>query len=84
MDIVGSKVDGVWYGGLLDRARKEEKREYYIGYKQALIDLHLRIYAYKKALKVTEDKRNRLVEEKHSGKKFTVPLLDDTSYNLEK
>ena len=45
-DVTGSKVEGRWSGGLLDRARKDERREFYVGYKQALIDLHTRIYAY--------------------------------------
>ena len=82
MDIVGSKVNGKWYGGLLDRAKKEERREFYVGYKQALIDLHQRVYAYILAIEHAKQKVEHLIANKDV--KYKVPLVDDTSYNLEK
>ena len=78
-DITGCKMkNGRWHGGLLTKARTDEKREFYIGYKQALIDLHRRVYAYNDSLKRYEDERAILV--KGPSKKFNTPLVDDTSY----
>ena len=75
-DITGCKMqNGRWHGGLLDRARKEEKREFYIGYKQALIDLHRRIWAYPDAIKRYEDERGTLVSGPKRG--YTTPMIDD-------
>lgn len=78
-DLLGSKINGRWNGGILDRARKEERREYYIGYKQALIDLHRRIYAYADNVKTYEDKKDALIA-KTAEPKFKKPMLDDTRY----
>lgn len=73
-DILGAKLNGRWYGGLLDRAKKEEKREYYVGYKQALIDLHRRVYAYADNIKQLEDKRDAIIS--NAKPKYTTPMLD--------
>ena len=78
LDVTGGKVDGRWYGGLLDRARKDERREYYVGYKQALIDFHRRVMAYVEGIKVLDSKREGLLGEK--SPKYTLPLVDDTKY----
>ena len=65
IDIVGGKIKGKWVSGLLNRAKSEEKREYYIGYKQALIDLHNRTHAYEVQFKIKTDELSDLkVEEK--------------------
>jgi hypothetical protein len=79
MDIVGSKVNGRWYGGLIDRAKKDERREFYVGYKQALIDLHTRILAYVANVKISEVRVANLIKEKDTVR-FTVPMVDDTRY----
>lgn len=72
-DILGAKVNGKWHGGLVDKARKDEKREYYIGYKQALIDLHTRVYAYINTIKVYEDKKSFLIKDLESPK-YVTPM----------
>lgn len=81
LDIVGGKVNGKWYGGLLDRARKDERREFYIGYKQALIDLHRRIRAYVDNVELYESKKQELIKNKEP--KFTRPMIDDTRYGRD-
>lgn len=73
-DILGAKLGGRWHGGLIDRAKKDERREYYVGYKQALIDLHRRIYAYADNVKNYEDRKDALVNK--SKPKYTVPMKD--------
>lgn len=75
-DITGCKMpNGRWHGGLLDRARKDEKREFYIGYKQALIDLHRRVWAYTDSIKRYDDERGKLVS--GTNKTYTTPMIDD-------
>jgi hypothetical protein len=75
-DITGCKMpNGRWHGGLLDRAKKDEKREFYIGYKQALIDFHRRIWAYTDSIKRIEEERGQLVS--GSKKAYTTPMIDD-------
>lgn len=81
-DITGGKLKGRWYGGLLDRARKDERREFYIGYKQALIDFHKRIMAYVDAIKVYEQKRDEMLKAKDNP--YTRPMVDDTRYGERK
>ncbi len=81
MDITGSKVAGKWYGGLLDRAKKDERREFYIGYKQALIDLHRRVGAYVDSVAIYEGKKKELIRSKNV--KYTQPMLDDTRYGRD-
>jgi hypothetical protein len=80
MDVIGGKVNGKWYGGLLDRARKDERREFYIGYKQALVDLHARVMAYVKAIQQLKDKVDTL--KRDNTPKYKLPLVDDTRYNV--
>lgn len=77
-DILGGKVGGKWHGGLLDKARKDERREYYIGYKQALIDLHTRVYAYVNSIKMYDDKKAALVKETESPR-YVAPM-ENTRY----
>jgi hypothetical protein len=80
-DITGCKMkNGRWHSGLLDKARKDERREYYIGYKQALIDLHRRTYAYVDSIKRYDQERQQLIS--GASKRFTTPLVDDTRYGV--
>jgi hypothetical protein len=82
MDITGGKINGKWYGGLLDRARKDERREYYIGYKQALIDLQRRIMACVDGVAQLESKVNNLKLD--SKPRFKTPMVDDTRYGVDR
>ena len=79
MDITGGKVNGKWHGGLLDKARKDERREYYIGYKQAIIDFHGRVMAFVAGVQQLKDKVEHLKKTKEA--RFKVPMVDDTRYN---
>ena len=80
-DITGCKMkNGRWHGGLVDKARKDERREYYIGYKQALIDLHRRVYGYVDNIQRLKDQRDEIVANK--DRRTSVPLIDDTRYGL--
>ena len=55
IDVVGGKIGDVWTGGKIDKARKDEKREYWIGYKAALIELHGRAYFHKLKLPLLQE-----------------------------
>lgn len=75
IDIVGGKIGDVWSSGKLDRAKKEERREFYVGYKQALIDLHGRIMFHLQQLPMVEDNLKALQLEKEE--RYRIPLVDD-------
>ena len=75
MDITGGKVNGKWYGGLIDRARKDERREYYIGYKQAMIDFQRRVVAYVDGIKQLQTKVENL--RKETTQKFKQPMIEN-------
>lgn len=81
MDVLGGKISDTWISGKLDRARSEEKREYYIGYKQALIDLHGRIMFHPTQIKILEEKIKILESEKEE--RYKVPMVGDTRYRPE-
>jgi len=82
IDVCGGKLGDTWTGGKIDRARKDERREFYIGYKQALIDLHTRIMFHVKQLPMFEEQ----VQEKLKAKedRFYAPLLEDSRYAVQK
>ena len=80
IDIVGGKLGDVWTSGKIDRARKDERREFYVGYKQALIDLHGRIMFHLSQLPILEDRLEALQSEKQG--RYRVPM-EDSRYNPE-
>ena len=80
LDIVGGKVGDVWYSGKVDRARSDEKREFYIGAKQALIDFHTRVMNHLRQLPILEEQSKQLVKDYEKG--YRVPM-EDTRYNPE-
>lgn len=78
IDTVGGKIGDTWVSGKLDRAKKEERREFWIGYKQALMDLHSRVMFHLQQLPILEDNLKELQKEKEE--RYRVPLVDDTRY----
>jgi len=80
IDMVGGKIGDTWISGKLDRAKTEEKREFYIGYKQALIDLIGRIKFHKAQLPILEERIKDIAIERTA--KFRVPM-SDTKYKPE-
>jgi len=81
IDVVGGKLGDVWVSGKLDRAKKEERREFHIGYKQALIDLHGRVMFHLQQLSMLEEQMKMLQEDKKE--RFRIPLVEDSRYSLE-
>jgi len=77
-EVLGGKLGDTWVGGKLDRARKDERREFWIGYKQALIELHGRVMFHLQQLPVLEDRVKALQEDKKE--RYRVPLVDDSQY----
>jgi len=63
IDVLGGQIDGRWVSGLIDRAKKDERREFYIGYKQALVDLDMRINNYIDQIVLKEDELKRVLAE---------------------
>jgi hypothetical protein len=81
IDTVGGKLGDTWVSGKLDRARLDERREFWIGYKQALIDLHGRIMFHLQQLPVLEEKLKVLKQDREV--RYRVPLVDDTKYGRD-
>jgi hypothetical protein len=81
IEVAGGKLGDVWSSGKLDRARSDEKREFYVGYKQALIDLHTRIFFHLQQVALLEDKLKVIEEDKQE--RYRVPMIDDTRYRPE-
>ncbi len=46
IDVLGGKENGRWHNGSLDRAHNEERKEFLLGYKAALVNFHSAIYSY--------------------------------------
>ena len=46
IDTIGGKIGGRWTGGSLTRAIREDKKEFYLGGRQYLIDTLNRIYGF--------------------------------------
>jgi len=80
-DIVGGKYFNRWSGGNLTKARKDETLAYYIGYKQALIDLHNRVWNYVDQVEKSKNIISKLDKEKEHP--FKMPMTDDP-YSPEK
>lgn len=76
-DILGSKIDGRWNGGILNTPNCTNS-EYYKGYKQALIDLHTRVYAYVDNIKNYEERKEKIIASPVN--RFKQPLIDDKRY----
>lgn len=75
IDTVGGKLGDIWVSGKLDRAKKEERREFYVGYKQALMDLHGRIMFHLQQLPMIEDNLKVLQTDKEE--RYRIPLVND-------
>jgi hypothetical protein len=77
VDVVGGKLAGKWVAGRVDRARTDERREFYVGYKQSLIDFYNRVVFHDSQVELLEEKINDLVKAK--DQKFTDPM-EGTKY----
>lgn len=60
-DTIGGKKGDLYQPGLLAKPETTEKKDYFIGYKQALMDLHNRIWNYKLQVKTLEDTIKNLI-----------------------
>lgn len=78
IEVAGGKLGDTWVSGKLDKARKDERREFWIGYKQALIEFHGRVMFHSQQLKLLEDRIKSL--QVSLEERYKVPLVDDTRY----
>jgi len=81
MEVVGGKVGDTWISGKIDRARKDERREYWIGFKQALIELHGKIMFHLQQIPLLEEQLKQLQLSRQE--RYKVPMVDDTRYRPE-
>jgi hypothetical protein len=61
-DVVGFKRGKKWVPGLLQKSEDANHMEYWVGYKQALIDFHNRTWHFVLRQKALEEKIKMLVE----------------------
>ena len=78
IDVVGGKIGDTWVGGKISRARLDERREYWVGYKQALMNLSNRIMFHLDELKRSEESLKVLEGDKARGPR--IPMLEDSRY----
>jgi len=74
IDIAGGKIGDTWVSGKLDKARTDERREFFIGYKQALIDFIGRTKFHVTQLPLLEEKMKQLSADRVP--KFSQPMVD--------
>ena len=77
IDILGGKIGDTWISGKLDRAKTDEKREFYIGAKQALIEFHQHIIRHLEQIAVLEKDLEKIEADKNSPDKMP---LEETRY----
>jgi len=78
VDVVGGKVGDKWSGGIVNETASTENIHYFIGYKQALMDLNNRVMFYVNEIKNLEVKYELLEKEKTAG--YKMPGTD-SKYN---
>jgi hypothetical protein len=72
-DIVGGKYGNKWSGGHVQKARA--KMDYYVGYKQGLIDLHNRLWAYVNSIVILQKQIESIHKEREA--KTQIPMLEE-------
>lgn len=72
------KSNGVWAKGKVHGARTDERREYYIGYMNACMDILNSVQNYINNIEVKEKAIERLEVQRQKGTK--VPMVDGGSY----
>ncbi len=80
ISILGGKVGDNWVSGKIDKARSDERREFHIGAKQALIELHQRINNHIRQIEIIEKQLKEIDANEKQG--YRVPLAE-TRYNPE-
>lgn len=74
IDVIGGKIKGKWVSGALENARKDERREYYIGFKQGLMQYHSHIMNYISQIARIEGEIEDI--EKQLKAEFVTPMLE--------
>lgn len=80
--VIGRKRNGRWFSGHFVKSRKDEKKEFYIGYTSGIQELWNSIHNYVDAAEVTKKRiKERGEEEKQN--KAQVPMINDESEEEE-
>lgn len=82
IDVLGGQENGRWHNGSLDRSRKDEKKEFLLGYKAALVNLHSAVYSY---LDEAETARSTIKElDEEAAAQYEIPMTTgDYAYGGE-
>ena len=79
VDVLGGKVGNEWKAGIIKEAKKDEERDYYIGYKQFGIDFHNRIYNHIVRMEALRQHISKIEEQEAKGETYVTPM-EDTRY----
>ena len=72
IDVLGGMENGRWHNGSLDRVRKDEKKEFLLGYKAALVNFHSAVYSYLDESENAKETIKEINEESRAG--WEVPM----------
>lgn len=80
IEVLGGKIGDVWVSGKIDKARKDERREFHIGYKQFGVDFHTRVNNHLKQIAIIEEQLKQVEKDRNVG--YRMPM-QETRYNPE-
>ena len=72
IDVLGGMENGRWHNGSLDRARKDEKKEFLLGYKAGLVNFHSAVHSYMDESENAKETIKELNDEARAG--WEVPM----------
>jgi hypothetical protein len=73
IDVLGGMENGRWHNGSLDRARSEERKEFLLGYKAALVNFHSVVYSYMDESEKAKTDLKELAEEAKAP--YEIPMI---------
>ncbi len=74
-DTIGGKKGSLYRKNLLTDPDTKNK-EYYIGYKQALMDLHNRVWNYPESIELLKNQIKLLEKKAKQPEKYSVPMTE--------
>jgi hypothetical protein len=74
-DVLGGKRGNMYTSGAVSKP-DDKSIEYYIGYKQALIDFNNRVWNYVESMQILSDQIKKLEEQAGEPEKYINPMME--------
>jgi len=74
-DVVGFKRGNIYVNGSLSKP-EQDKHEYFVGYKQALMDFNNRVWNYPESIEVLSKQIQNLEEKAGMPEKYINPMME--------